>query len=64
MIKAEYLYLGPIRSKKDATLVARALALVPGDRARDARRLLERNWKSVAARPELARRMVEMIKVE
>ena len=62
MIKVDYLYRGPIRTKKDATLVARALALVPGDRARDARRLLERNWKSVAARPELARRLVNLIK--
>lgn len=64
LLRKADLYLGPIKTKRDATRVARALAFVPGDRARDARRLLERNWHSVAARPELARRMVELITLD
>lgn len=57
-------YTGPIRSRAQADALASRLEKVLTAEARGAAVLLRRNWHAVAARPDLAVRMIALANCE
>lgn len=54
------IYLGPIKSKRQAESLARRLEKVNNPVHRDAAKLLRRSWKFFAARPKEGEAIVKL----
>lgn len=51
-------YNGPIKNKRDADKLRKTLEGSDDPQARDAAKMLKRNWQSIAARPSLGHKML------